>query len=284
MRKPMTNDHHSLLDIYANEIEKYPLMKKEVVESLKVKDNSQLTEIEKDLLVTSNLRFVISEAKKFCNKNRNTKTKIDIMDLIQAGNLGLVDAVKKFDPSKGYCFITFARHDIRNRFLKSVNPFSVGNNIKVPSNSRYNRKLVFAALYEFKNEFGRDPTEDELSKKIGMKVTVLRKYLSDSTGQTSSLESMRDNSFFEPTDEDISEAKHSRREPIYESTISTIKNLMQDLPFREREIVMMRYFENRTLEDVANKFNITRERVRQIQFIALRKLKCIDDIKGLYYD
>jgi RNA polymerase primary sigma factor len=283
----MINDNHSLLDIYAHEIEKYPLMEKSVTEEMKNKNNSQLTEADKELLVTCNLRFVISEAKKFFNKNKNLHDKIDLMDLIQAGNIGLVDAVKKFDPSKGFCFITFARHDIRNRFLKSINMFSIGNNIKVPANSRHNRKIVYETMHKFKKENSREATEKELSELLNMKVNVLRKYLSDSNGHTSSLEYMQSDSFFEPTQPEKKENDEDRDDsiPLMSETVKcTLKRLMKDLSERERKIIEMRYFDEKTLEDVANEFKITRERVRQIQFIALRKLKFVDEIKSLYYD
>jgi RNA polymerase primary sigma factor len=279
----MINESSSLLDIYAHEIEKYPLMTKEQVEALKIKENKDLTEQDKDLLVTANLRFVISEAKKFFTKNKNLGDKIDLMDLIQAGNVGLVDAVKKFNPNTGYVFITFARHDIKNRFLKSVTQCSIGNNIKVPSNSRHNRKVVYEAISKFSTENDRKPTENELSEILGMKINVLRKYLSDSTGQTYSLEYMQSESFFEPQYNLDKESAESRVKDS-ETVIETIKRLMDNLSERERKIVIMRYFENKTLEDVANEFKITRERVRQIQFIALRKLKFVDEIKNLYYD
>jgi RNA polymerase primary sigma factor len=285
----MTNDNHSLLDIYTHEIEKYPLMEKSVTEKMKSKNNEQLTNNEKELLITCNLRFVISEAKKFFSKNKNLHDKIDLMDLIQAGNIGLVDAVKKFDPSKGFCFITFARHDIRNRFLKSINMLSIGNNIKVPANSRHNRKLVYEAVSNFKSTHGRDATEKEISEVLGMKINVLRKYLSDSNGHTLSLEYMQSDSFFEPIQpiDDSSEEERNQENdsPLLNETVKgTLKRLIRDLPDRERKIIEMRYFQEKTLEDVANEFNITRERVRQIQFIALRKLKFVDEIKSLYYD
>jgi RNA polymerase primary sigma factor len=167
----MIKDNHSLLDIYAHEIEKYPLMTKAQKDALKDKKNEDLTDEEKDQLVTSNLRFVISEAKKFINKNKHLHGKVDLMDLIQAGNIGLVDSLKKFDPSTGYCFITFARHDIYNRFLKSVSQYSVGNNIKVPSNSRQNRKMVFTSIENFKSKHNREPTEKEMCSMLNMKLS-----------------------------------------------------------------------------------------------------------------
>ena len=129
------------IESYFKKIEKYPLLNKEEEESLFQK--VALDEADKEKLVLSNLKFVVQEAFKFRHDQ------IDIMDLIQAGNLGLIDAVKKYDPQKRISFIGFAKFDIRNRMIRALQKFSIGKNIRIPDQTRLKISKIQKAKKKF---------------------------------------------------------------------------------------------------------------------------------------
>ena len=264
----ITNRESQSLDKYLHEIGKVDLItaEEEVILAQKIREGDQAA---LERLTKTNLRFVVSVAKQYQNQG------LTLGDLINEGNLGLIKAAKRFDETKGFKFISYAVWWIRQSILQAIAEQS--RIVRLPLNQVGSLSKISKAFSKLEQEYEREPSPEELADILETTVDKVSDTLSNS-GRHVSMDAPfvqgEENTLLdvlENTDPDTDSTL------IDESLSEEIKRSLATLTEREREIIVL-FFGLSTnhplsLEEIGEKFNLTRERVRQIKDKALQRLR-----------
>lgn len=254
---------------YLKEIGNFPLLTLEEEVSLAKKIESG-DEVAKQTLAESNLRLVVSIAKRYVGRG------LSFLDLIQEGNLGLIKAVDKFDYNKGYKFSTYATWWIRQAITRSIADQS--RTIRIPVHMSEVINKTYRVSRSLMQELGREPTEQELADALNLPIEKVREVLKVSADPIS-----LDTPIGEEDDSHLGDfirddtVTGPEDAASYSMLQEQIGKLLDTLTEREQRVLILRFGlkdgRSRTLEEVGKEFNVTRERIRQIEAKALRKLR-----------
>ena len=261
------NRNFNLISLYLNDIQKYELLTKEEEYELLRKIREDKDEDARHLLILSNLRLVISVAKKSMGNG------LLLIDLISEGNIGLIKAINKFDYEKGHRFSTYAVWWIKQSIKKAV--INKGRDIRIPSYKYEQLSKVNRTIMEYISEFGEEPTTKYIAEKTELKESKVVLLLNEFQDILSLNETIGDNIFLEDV---IGASDNIEEKIIKENQLAEMRDLLDNiLSDREKEILELRYglYDNKihTLKEIGDMLSITRERVRQIEKKAITKLK-----------
>ncbi len=266
--KSITNRESASLDKYLQEIGKEELIsveeEVELAQRIRKGDKEALEKLTK-----ANLRFVVSVAKQYQNQG------LSLPDLINEGNLGLIKAAEKFDETRGFKFISYAVWWIRQSILQALAEQS--RIVRLPLNQVGSLNKINKAFARFEQEHERTPSADELANELELpkeKVTDTLRVAGRHISVDAPFADGEDNSLLDVLVN--TDSPNADRGLINESLATEVERALEILTERERDII--RYFfgigcSEMTLEEIGEKFDLTRERVRQIKEKAIRKLR-----------
>ncbi len=255
--------------MYLKEIGKIPLLKPHEEVEL-AKQMQEGDEIAKQRLVEANLRLVVSIAKRYVGRG------MLFLDLIQEGNLGLIKAVEKFDYVRGFKFSTYATWWIRQAITRAI--ADQARTIRIPVHMVETINKLIRVSRQLLQELGRDPKPDEIAKEMEMteeKVREIMKIAQDPVSLETPIGEEEDSHLgdFIPDEDALAPAEAA----AYSLLKDQIEEVLGSLNDREQKVLKLRFgLEDgraRTLEEVGKEFDVTRERIRQIEAKALRKLR-----------
>jgi RNA polymerase primary sigma factor len=267
--KQITNRESQSLDKYLQEIGKVDLITAEMEVELakRIREGDQAA-LEK--LTKANLRFVVSVAKQYQNSG------LTLGDLINEGNLGLIKAASRFDEKRGFKFISYAVWWIRQSIMQALAEQS--RIVRLPLNRIGSFTKISKTFSELEQKFQREPSVEEVSEAIGLSTEEIRDSLRTS-GRHVSVDAPFAQSEEGSLLDVLSDANESNPESemMNESLVKEVQRSLATLTVREAEVISMYFGLNRrqpmTLEEIGDKFNLTRERVRQIKERAATRLR-----------
>jgi RNA polymerase primary sigma factor len=282
----ITEDQHYLDDIaddsvrlYLREIGKIPLLsaEEELALAQRVVDGDKIA---KDKMAEANMRLVVSIAKRYVGRG------LDLLDLIQEGNTGLLRAVEKFDPTKGFKFSTYATWWIRQAITRAI--ADQARTIRIPVHMVETINKLLRTQRRLTQELNREPTNEEIAAAMEIEVDKVEHIMKIKQDISSLDASIRDDEeesvladFIE--DEDTISPEESATNQLLKEQV---KGMLSALTEREQKILKLRFGledgKQHTLEEVGQEFSVTRERIRQIEAKALAKLRKHKDAKKLH--
>ena len=275
--KQFTNRESQSLDKYLQEIGKVDLLtpEQEIELAIRIKSGDR-TALE--TLTKANLRFVVSVAKQYQNQG------LSLGDLINEGNLGLIKAAKRFDETRGFKFISYAVWWIRQSILQALAEQS--RIVRLPLNRVGALNKIGKAYSNLEQEFEREPNASELANELDMDVSEVADTLKISGRHVS-----MDAPFAQGEENRLLDVIQNDQQPnpdftlMNESLKAEIERALSTLSEREAEVISLYFGLNKehsmTLEEIGEKFNLTRERVRQIKEKAIRRLRHASRSKNL---
>ena len=265
--------------LYLREIGKIPLLtpEEELALAKKVKSGDKRA---KDAMAEANMRLVVSIAKRYVGRG------LDLLDLIQEGNTGLLRAVEKFDPDRGFKFSTYATWWIRQAITRAI--ADQARTIRIPVHMVETINKLLRTQRRLTQELNREPTNEEIAAAMEMdvdKVEHIMKIKQDISSLDASVRDDEEDSvlgdFIE--DEDTKTPTESASEQLLKEQV---KKILGTLTEREQKILKLRFGledgKSHTLEEVGQEFSVTRERIRQIEAKALAKLRKHKDTRKLH--
>lgn len=265
--------------LYLREIGKIPLLKAD--EELELAQRVVAGDKEaKDQMAEANMRLVVSIAKRYVGRG------LDLLDLIQEGNTGLLRAVEKFDPDKGFKFSTYATWWIRQAITRAI--ADQARTIRIPVHMVETINKLLRTQRRLTQDLNREPTNEEIAKEMEIdveKVEHIMKIKQDISSLDASVRDDEEESvlgdFIE--DEDTVSPEESATSQLLKEHV---KDMLGALTEREQKILKLRFGledgKSHTLEEVGQEFNVTRERIRQIEAKALAKLRKHKDARKLH--
>lgn len=256
-----------LVSLYLDDIRKYNILNKE--EELVLLIEAKAGKVDsKNKLILSNLRLVVNIAKGYTNKG------LSFIDLISEGNFGLIHAIEKFDIERGYRFSTYAVWWIKQSISKAV--ISKGREIRIPSYKHDLLNKINRYIMEHVMKQGSYPSIEEIAEGTVVSLAKVEKIMVEFQDIISLNASIGEDIFLEDTIAE-QEDESLEEEVLNEIGRKQINEIVDTLAEREKEILKLRYgldgYEIHTLEEIGKAFNITRERVRQIEKKTLNKLR-----------
>lgn len=269
LKNIQTNISTDAIRSYLYEIGRIPLLtgEEEVILAKRIeKGDNEATQ----LLITANLRLVVSIAKKY------SKSNLELLDLIQEGNIGLMRAVEKFDYTKGFKFSTYATWWIRQAITRAI--ADQARTIRIPVHmietiNKFNKTSNILAT-----KLGRPPKDEEIAKEMDIeveKIAEIRKIKQNPTSLATPIGEEKDSKLQDIIPDDWSQSPEDYATGEYLK--NQLRDILDSLQDRERKVLSLRFGlddgVSRTLEEVGKEFGVTRERIRQIEAKALKKLK-----------
>jgi RNA polymerase primary sigma factor len=285
-----------MLGLYLKESHRYPLMNREkeqeVSRAMRKSERLMQDDVSADQgreafrtfdetrrkMIESNLRLVVSIAKRYQNMG------MDLTDLVQEGNIGLMQAVERFDPRRNLKFSTYATWWIRQAVTRALSQKS--RTIKVPINKVELARVSNRARKKLEEQLGREPTTDEIAEKVGVPTAqvdaALRSMPQIESLDTLAIEDGSPRWELQSDDNSLSPWQTVLDRDMREK----VEKALEVLPARQRTIVRMRYgigfSSEHNLEEIGRVLNLTRERVRQLELEALRRLRAAGEHRGLH--
>ena len=264
------------------QIGKIPLLSRDEELKIAKKIKEENCELSRKTLINANLRLVVSIAKKYTNRG------LSFLDLIQEGNMGLIRATEKFDYAKGYKFSTYATWWIQQSITRAIADKS--RMIRLPMHLIDTLSRMKKTAVNLATKLGRTPTKQEIADEMGISLSKLVE-INKSAQSTISIDT--------PTNQ--KEDANKIIDYIIDESLTTPDSMVTDenlqidttrmlkeLSQKERDVLILRYGldsgEKQTLEEVSNRFNVSRERIRQIENRALSKLKKLAKQKDISSD
>lgn len=264
----ITERQDASLGMYFKDVSKQPLIdiNEEIALTKKIKEGDKAAV---DALVKANLRFVISVAKQYQNKG------LDLVDLVQEGNIGLIEAAKRYDETRGFRFISYAVWWIRQSIMHAISDQC--RTVRIPMSQVVYMNKINKAAAKFEQEHGRKPSPEEIEEETNLSSDKISFTLSSSSRAVSLETPFKDEEAGCLLDVLPNEnCEDTDRQLVQSSVSQELEDVLNKLSFRERDILKMSFGLGMTPmqnEEIASRFGIGRERVRQIQHEAIDEIK-----------
>lgn len=264
----ITERQDASLGMYFKDVSKQPLIdiNEEIALTKKIKEGDKAAV---DALVKANLRFVISVAKQYQNKG------LDLVDLVQEGNIGLIEAAKRYDETRGFRFISYAVWWIRQSIMHAISDQC--RTVRIPMSQVVYMNKIDKATAKFEQEHGRKPSPEEIEEETNLSSDKISFTLSSSSRAVSLETPFKDEEAGCLLDVLPNEnCEDTDRQLVQSSVSQELEDVLNKLSFRERDILKMAFGLGMTPmqnEEIASRFDIGCERVRQIQHEAIDEIK-----------